>query len=47
MMWREKSTNSLVKEGSSWVDANGIRHPRNWHIWSKADKEAAGLEELM
>ena len=28
------------------MDANGIRHPRNWHIWSKADKEAAGLEEL-
>jgi len=45
-MWREKSTGNLVREGSSWVDANGIRHPRNWHIWSKADKEAAGLEEL-
>jgi hypothetical protein len=45
-MWREKSTGNLVKEGSSWVDKAGVTHPRNWHIWSKADKEAAGLEEL-
>ena len=45
-MWREKSTGNLVKEGSSWVDANGIRHPRNWDIWSADKKKAAGLEEL-
>ena len=45
-MWREKSTGNVITERSSWTDANGITHPRNWHIWSKADKEAAGLEEL-
>ena len=45
-MWREKSTGNLVKEGSSWIDANGITHPRNWDIWSIDDKKAAGLEEL-
>jgi len=45
-MWREKSTGNLVNEGSSWVDANGITHPRNWHIWSEDEKKAAGLEEL-
>ena len=45
-MWREKSTGNIIREGSSWTDANGITHPRNWHIWSKTDKESAGLEEL-
>ena len=45
-MWREKSTGNILKEGSSWVDVNGTTHPRNWHIWSRTDKEAAGLEEL-
>tara|TARA_R110002110_G_scaffold1768_13_gene7841 strand:- start:1976 stop:2542 length:567 start_codon:yes stop_codon:yes gene_type:complete len=45
-MWREIETGKIVREGSSWVDANDIRHPRNWHIWSADEKEAAGLEEL-
>ena len=45
-MWREKSTGTIIREGSSWVDANNIKHPRNWHIWSKTEKEAIGLEEL-
>ena len=45
-MWREKSTGNIVTEGSSWTDASGIQHPRNWHIWSADEKKAAGLEEL-
>jgi hypothetical protein len=45
-MWREIETGKIVREGSSWVDANDIRHPRNWHIWSEDEKKAAGLEEL-
>ena len=45
-MWREIETGKIVREGSSWKDANGITHPRNWHIWSEDEKKAAGLEEL-
>jgi hypothetical protein len=46
-MWRETSTGKLVNAGSSWTDANGVTHPRNWHIWSAEEKKAAGLEEII
>jgi len=46
-MWRETSTGNLVNAGSSWADANGVTHPRNWHIWSADEKKAAGLEEII
>ena len=45
-MWREIETGNIIKQGSSWKDANGITHPRNWHIWNEDEKKAAGLEEL-
>jgi len=45
-MWREIETGNIIKQGSSWKDANNIRHPKNWHIWSEDEKKAAGLEEL-
>ena len=45
-MWREIETGNIIKQGSSWKNANGITHPRNWHIWSEDEKKAAGLEEL-
>ena len=41
MPW--KLGNSIIKEGRSWKDNNGITHPRNWGIWSDSDKTAAGL----
>jgi len=46
-MWREIETGNTVNAGSSWTDANGIKHPRNWHIWSEDEKKAAGLVELI
>ena len=46
-MWREIETGKIIREGSSWVDANSITHPRNWHIWSEDEKKDAGLEELI
>ena len=46
-MWREIETGNLVNAGSAWKDANGITHPRNWHIWSADEKKAAGLEEII
>jgi hypothetical protein len=32
-----------IKEGRSWVNADGITHPTSWGRWSAADKTAAGL----
>ena len=46
-MWREIETGNIIKPGSSWKDANGITHPRNWQIWSEDEKKAVGLEELI
>ena len=43
-MWKYGS--KTIREHKSWVDDNGITHPRNWHIWSVAEKEAAGLTEV-
>ena len=33
----------IIREGRSWTDNNGIKHPTNWGRWSDAEKEAAGL----
>jgi len=33
----------IIREGRSWADNNGIKHPTNWGRWSDAEKEAAGL----
>ena len=42
MPWKLGST--VIKEGSSWVDASKIRHPSNWSIWTNDQKKAVGLE---
>lgn len=41
MAW--KLNNAIIRAGRAWTDANGIQHPRNWMIWSDAEKTAAGL----
>jgi hypothetical protein len=33
----------IIREGRSWTDNNGIKHPTNWGRWSNAEKQAAGL----
>jgi hypothetical protein len=33
----------IIREGRSWTDNDGIKHPTNWGRWSDAEKEAAGL----
>lgn len=40
-MW--KYNGNVIRKNKSWTDSNGIQHPKNWHIWSEADKTAAGL----
>jgi len=41
MPWKLDGT--IIREGRSWVDASGIRHPTNWIQWTDAEKEAVGL----
>ena len=35
--------NRSIQVGRSWTDSKGVRHPRNWMIWSDAQKQAVGL----
>ena len=44
-MW--KYGNKTIRENKAWTDDNEITHPRNWPIWSAAEKEAAGLIEVI
>ena len=41
MAW--KYNGSIIRAGKAWTDTDGITHPKNWMIWSDADKTAAGL----
>ena len=36
-----------IKEGKAWTDNNGIQHPANWYIWTRQEKEAIGLVEVI
>ena len=41
MAW--KLNNAVIRAGRAWTGTDGIQHPRNWMIWSDAEKTAAGL----
>jgi len=41
MAWKHNGVN--IKEGKSWTDKDGTRHPSNWMIWSDEDKKGFGL----
>lgn len=41
MPW--KYNNRTIRAGKAWTGIDGIQHPRNWMIWSDAEKTAAGL----
>ena len=42
-----KYNTQTLKPNRAWTDDNGITHPRNWHIWSAAEKTAAGITEVI
>ena len=44
-MW--KYGDKIIKQGKGWVDSNGVRHPSNWHIWSKEEKAKYNLKEVV
>ena len=37
MPWKYGSV--TLKEGKSWTDDNGIKHPTNWAIWTETYKK--------
>ena len=37
MPWKYGSV--TLKEGSSWTDDNGVKHPTNWAIWTETYKK--------
>ena len=41
MVWKHNGVN--IKEGRSWTDKDGTKHPSNWMIWSDEDKKGFGL----
>ena len=41
MAWKHNGVN--IKEGKSWTDKDGTKHPSNWMIWSDEDKKGFGL----
>ena len=41
MAW--KLNNAVIRAGRAWTGIDGVQHPRNWMIWSDAEKTAAGL----
>ena len=45
MVW--KYENEIVEEGQVWTTADGIKHSPQWHIWSRDEKVAAGLVEVV
>tara|TARA_B100000470_G_C19713544_1_gene356584 strand:+ start:33 stop:545 length:513 start_codon:yes stop_codon:yes gene_type:complete len=45
MVW--KYGDKVIKPGRSWTDSNGTQHPGNWNIWSKAEKDALNIKEII
>ena len=44
-MW--KYHNIKINHGQAWTDVNGVRHPKNWHIWSDAEKAKYNITEVI
>lgn len=38
-----KYNGKVIRAGRAWAGIDGVQHPRNWMIWSDAEKTAAGL----
>ena len=44
-MW--KHGEKTIRPGRPWTDSNGTQHPGNWNIWSKAEKDALNITEVV
>jgi len=41
MAWNYKGT--VIREGRSWTNDTGVKHPTSWGSWSEQEKTEAGL----
>jgi hypothetical protein len=44
-MW--KYGDKTIRPGKPWTDSEGTQHPGNWNIWSKAEKDAKNIKEII
>ena len=44
-MW--KYGDKTIRPGRPWTDSEGTQHPGNWNIWSKAEKDAKNIKEII
>ena len=44
MPWKYGSV--TLKEGKSWTDDNGIKHPTNWTVWTETYKKNVIIEKI-
>jgi hypothetical protein len=44
-MW--KYGDRTIRPGKAWTDSTGTQHPGNWNIWSKAEKDAKNIKEII
>ena len=44
-MW--KYGDRTIRPGKPWTDSEGTQHPGNWNIWSKAEKDALNITEVI
>ena len=44
-MW--KYEDRTIRPGKAWTDDKGTQHPGNWNIWSKAEKDAKNIKEII
>jgi len=36
-----------IFQGKGWKNDEGVRHPRNWNIWSSTEKKERGVIEII
>ena len=44
-MW--KYHNKEIQPGKAWTDVHGVRHPSNWHFWTKEEKDKHSITEVI
>ena len=42
-----KHGDKIIRPGRPWTDSEGTQHPGNWNIWSKAEKDAKNIKEII
>ena len=41
-----KVEGQTIQPGKGWTDSSGIKHPRNWDVWSDDEKAARGITAI-